>query len=131
MINTFRSNATGYTKYAKHKKKLLWRELYQSMRKSRGVISTSSSILLQKLMPRWNSRGRHQEWLQSLQLLFISNQVRDENLDENFMHENHSWPPSLWHHGKRRLPSWKSQLLDLFQPEAPVHFDANLSIYST
>ena len=62
--------------------------------------------------------------------LFISSQVCDADIDEFFSRENHPWPPSLSQHGKLRLPSSKSQLLDLLnpskQPEAPTQLNVKV-----
>lgn len=61
--------------------------------------------------------------------LYISCQVRGDDNDEFFMHENHPWPPSLSDHGKLRLPTCKSQLLDLLncaKPEVPPNFDCKV-----
>ena len=41
--------------------------------------------------------------------LFISCQIRNENLDEFFMHENQACPPSVSLKGELRLPSEESK----------------------
>ena len=48
--------------------------------------------------------------------LFIACQVREGDLEEFFAHENHPWPPSLSKHGKLRLPTNKSELLECLGP---------------
>ncbi|XP_046544723.1 uncharacterized protein LOC124254923 [Haliotis rubra] len=62
--------------------------------------------------------------------MFIACQVRQADLSEFFCHENHHWPVSLSQHGKLRLPSCKSELLDCFKKhvlggEQP-HVDAKI-----
>ena len=67
--------------------------------------------------------------------LYISCQVRaggdggDKDLYDFFCHENHPWPPSLSDHGALRLPSSKSDLLQLLPHDndiAPAFFDAKV-----
>ena len=44
--------------------------------------------------------------------LYIASKFRDGNLEEFFSHENQHSPPALSEHGKLRIPSKKSDLLE-------------------
>ena len=61
--------------------------------------------------------------------LYIASTFRGGDLDEFFSHENHPWPPSISDNGKLRLPTKKSDLLNLLEVETsepPSYFDAKL-----
>ena len=61
--------------------------------------------------------------------LYIASTFRGGDLDQFFSHENHPLPPAPCHHGKLRLPTKKSDLLDLLEVETsepPSYFDVEL-----
>ena len=122
--------ATGITQYSSFVKEVLVDRtvsIHEPIRKNNVLIFKHSAT---------KSKSRTKQQMEDMKSdcslfsqLFISSQVRDGDLEQFFMHENHPWPPSLSQHGKLRLPTCKSRLLELLpksESDGPGSVDAKI-----
>lgn len=131
VINTFRTmDALGREQYKAYVKDVLVERsvsIHKPIKRNRLLIFKRPDKSRSKMKQQMDDLKSDYSLFSKL---FISSQVREADMDAFFSHENHPWPPSLSQHGKLRLPSAKSHLLDLIkpseQPEVPAKFDAKV-----
>ena len=83
--------------------------------------------------PALKKKSKYQQQIASLKSdcslfsrLYIASQIREENLEESFAHENQAYPPALSQMGKLRNGT-KSDLAHCLENLAPTQVDAPFS----